>query len=242
MSANASGQVWKHSRAKGSNLLVLLAIADIADEQGRNAWPSPEHLAEKTRMTPRAMRLILHRLERDGELVIELNADRRPVRTGHVPLWFLHVRCVADPEAYARAESEKFSETPFPEGRRATGKLFPIAAAVNRKTFPANRKNHVRQPEKSRTAYKEDPSVDPLVELKAGAPPLAPATDNLNLVTKIAHEAIDQFGIDADLGALTDTVKSLCALRAIAYYPPYDLVRRAVDSALWQRRQRQAAR
>jgi ribosomal protein S30 len=201
MSAHATGQVWKHSRAKGSPLLVLLAIADIADEQGRNAWPSPEHLAEKSRMTARAMRLILHRLERDGELTIELNADRRPVRSGYTPAWFLHVRCVADPDAYTRGESEKFSETPFPAGRRATGKVFPSPRPSTGKVFRltgkityANRKNRVPH-------IRNRPSVQPSV-VQAGAPPRAPQqTDdkntpehNLGIITKLAHQVYDLLG------------------------------------------------
>jgi len=61
-----------------------------------------------------------------------------------------------------------------------------------------------------------------------------PPTENFRIITKIAHEAIDIEGIDADLGQLADAVKSLCAIRSITYNS--DVVRKAVDSALAQRR------
>jgi len=56
-----------------------------------------------------------------------------------------------------------------------------------------------------------------------------------SLLEKIAHEAIDLEGANAELSQLGDAVKSLCAIRGI----PYDStsVRKAIDSALIQHRQ-----
>lgn len=59
-------------------------------------------------------------------------------------------------------------------------------------------------------------------------------TENLRIITKLAHEAIDIEGISAELGLLADAVKSLCSTRAISYNS--DVVRKAVDCALAQRR------
>lgn len=61
-----------------------------------------------------------------------------------------------------------------------------------------------------------------------------PPTENLRIITKLAHEAIDIEGIGAELGLLADAVKSLCSTRGISYNS--DVVRKAVDSALAQRR------
>lgn len=60
--------------------------------------------------------------------------------------------------------------------------------------------------------------------------------DNIGVITKIAHEAIGIEGINADLGVLADAVKSLCAIRSIDYGRNGTLVRKAVDSALAQRK------
>jgi hypothetical protein len=61
-----------------------------------------------------------------------------------------------------------------------------------------------------------------------------PPSENLRIITKLAHEAIDIEGIKASLSDLGDAVKSLCAIRVIAYNS--EVVRKAVDSALAQRR------
>lgn len=54
----------------------------------------------------------------------------------------------------------------------------------------------------------------------------------LAVITKIAHEAIEQLGTNHE--DLPETVKSLCALRDIAYNS--GVVRKAIDSAHSQRR------
>jgi len=72
--------VWKKSKAKGGTLLVLLAIADYANEKHDDvAWPSVRTLAAKARMTERNVQLALKRLEKSGELAIE--PGKGPYRT-----------------------------------------------------------------------------------------------------------------------------------------------------------------
>lgn len=72
----------------------------------------------------------------------------------------------------------------------------------------------------------------------ADAPPSArpkpPANpnDNIRLITKFAHEAIDLVGPHS--GDLSEAVKSLCASRHVAY--DSGVVRAAIDSARHQRR------
>lgn len=60
-------KVWKWSRHKGSHLLVLLAIADCASDQGE-AFPGLSHLAQKTRLGRRYLVNIIGDLERSQEL------------------------------------------------------------------------------------------------------------------------------------------------------------------------------
>lgn len=69
---------------------------------------------------------------------------------------------------------------------------------------------------------------------RPSVPRSEPPGENLRIITKLAHEAIDIEGLGAELGLLADAVKSLCATRVIAYNS--DVVRKAVDSALAQRR------
>lgn len=60
--------VWKHSRQKGSTLLLLLAIADHAHDDGEGAYPSVATLAKKVRMSERNVQYLIKRLEASGEL------------------------------------------------------------------------------------------------------------------------------------------------------------------------------
>jgi hypothetical protein len=71
MSIKIMSHVWEHSQHKGGDLLLLLAIADHADDQGI-AFPSVARLAKKTRMTERNIQLLLKRLLSSRELTIHL--------------------------------------------------------------------------------------------------------------------------------------------------------------------------
>ena len=68
-------EVWESSSAKGGARLVLLALADFANEEGY-CYPSIERLALKSALTGRNVQLILRNLESRGELVVLLGAGR----------------------------------------------------------------------------------------------------------------------------------------------------------------------
>lgn len=67
MSLDAITHVWKTSKQKGSALLMMLALADYADENGE-CWPSLTTLAKKTRMTKRNVQKLLDKLEASGDI------------------------------------------------------------------------------------------------------------------------------------------------------------------------------
>lgn len=68
MSIRATTVVWAESRQKGSALLVLLALADYAHDDGRYAFPSVATLAHKARMSERQTKRLLAQLRASGEL------------------------------------------------------------------------------------------------------------------------------------------------------------------------------
>jgi hypothetical protein len=72
MSVRTLTTVWDGSRHSATNLLMLLAIADFADDAGR-AYPSVAGLAAKCRMKPRNANYILADLQRSGELRVLQN-------------------------------------------------------------------------------------------------------------------------------------------------------------------------
>lgn len=75
MSIQIMTEVWSESKHKGSELLTLIAIADMANEHGE-AYPSVAYIARKIRMTPRNTQKLLQKLEASGELVARENAGR----------------------------------------------------------------------------------------------------------------------------------------------------------------------
>jgi hypothetical protein len=77
------GEVWESSSAKGGARLVLLALADFANDEGY-CHPSVERLALKSALTERNVQLILRDLEHRGELVTLRGAGR-----GHVNAYWV---------------------------------------------------------------------------------------------------------------------------------------------------------
>lgn len=73
MSIAVMSHVWSLSLLGGTELLLLLAIADFADNEGV-AYPSVATLAKKIRMSERNTQYLLKKLEESGELEIQRNA------------------------------------------------------------------------------------------------------------------------------------------------------------------------
>jgi len=72
MSVRTMAKVWESSQHRGNDLLMLLAIADFADDDGK-AYPSVSTLAEKCRMQARGANKVLATLRASGELEIRHN-------------------------------------------------------------------------------------------------------------------------------------------------------------------------
>ena len=67
MSVICSTRVWEQSETTGSHRLLLLAIADFADENGV-AWPGQETLAEMVKMSVSSIRRLISDTVEAGEL------------------------------------------------------------------------------------------------------------------------------------------------------------------------------
>lgn len=102
MAIEVSSWVWKHSRSKNAERLVMLAVADAChNADGTGAWMSNAALMEKTNLSERAVQNATAGCERLGELKIERNAGRGGVNRYTV------VMVTRNP-----AESAPFSDTP----------------------------------------------------------------------------------------------------------------------------------
>ena len=88
MSINALNWVAQHSASKVNDRLVLFGIADAADRNGHNAWPTIETLAEFANVDRRTVQRAIAALRDLGELSVEKNmgggsdwrGNRRPNR------------------------------------------------------------------------------------------------------------------------------------------------------------------
>lgn len=80
MSQNVSQRVWKYSKVGGATLLLLLALADTADDWGY-CYPSLNMLARRVRQDRKSVIQMLRKLERLGEIrcltLEQINTDGR---------------------------------------------------------------------------------------------------------------------------------------------------------------------
>lgn len=67
MSISAMNHVWVNSPSSGGRLVVLLALADHANDDWI-AWPKLPALAKKSRLSERQVERVLKALEKDGEI------------------------------------------------------------------------------------------------------------------------------------------------------------------------------
>ena len=69
--------VWESAEYSGSTLLLLLALADYAQDDGGKVFPSVDSLAAKTRCDRRTVQRNLRRLQTDGAIVEVAPGTRR---------------------------------------------------------------------------------------------------------------------------------------------------------------------
>lgn len=70
MAIKIINDVFDNSEMRGNDRLVMLAIADNADEEKRQAWPSVANIAHKTRIPIRTVWRCIKRCVASGELAI----------------------------------------------------------------------------------------------------------------------------------------------------------------------------
>jgi hypothetical protein len=70
VSLRCQNWVYEHSEATGNERLVLLAIADEADDDGTNGHPGIERIAHKARVNTRTTMRCIERLEAAGRLIV----------------------------------------------------------------------------------------------------------------------------------------------------------------------------
>src|SRR5579884_33806 len=69
MSSHVLHYVWRHDRHEHASLLVLLYMADIADDYGL-CWPTYDDLAENARLSAGHVKAVAAKLELDRSIRI----------------------------------------------------------------------------------------------------------------------------------------------------------------------------
>ena len=100
-------RAWQTDLAQGSDKLVLLALADFANDASGEAWPSNETLAAKCSRSEQAVRDALRRLVAAGHLT-------RIDRSGRTALLLVHPIAATPPEIQGGFEFHKGSENDSP--------------------------------------------------------------------------------------------------------------------------------
>lgn len=77
MSIKVMSHVWEHSKQKSGALILLLAMADFARDDGSGVFASVSHLAKKARLKDRQVQYILRKLVRAGELLMIRDGGRK---------------------------------------------------------------------------------------------------------------------------------------------------------------------
>lgn len=66
--------VIENSQTRGNQYIVLLMIANRADEEGASAWPSIRWLARRSRLSERTVQRAIQKLAKGGDLGVERGA------------------------------------------------------------------------------------------------------------------------------------------------------------------------
>jgi len=90
MSIDVMREVWNHAPVDQGTFLVLLALADNADEETRSCYPGVKRLAQKSRLSERQVQYCIKKLRKLGIISVERNAS--PVKTNlytisHISCW-----------------------------------------------------------------------------------------------------------------------------------------------------------
>jgi hypothetical protein len=173
MSVAATNYVWTQSPAEGADRLVLLALADFADEAG-NCFGSWGKLEEKTRLARATVARCLRRLQDRGELIMVEKGHRKLAGDGaEASIWKipgvsaemgLRMRPVSERDPSSVRMRPKWCQNETPTIRnikeRNKGADAP-APAISSPSLPSSSEKEAPQPKRA-PAPKFDPSSLPL--------------------------------------------------------------------------------
>ncbi len=208
MSVKAQSIVWEHSRQSGGHLLILLALAEFADNE-MMAYPSVATLAERARLSLRQARRILRDLEASGEVKCLGEIGDLGIKSRYHKNVCAYRILLKAPDAHDRGQLETpdaddrgYSATPVTHVRPDTGDrpdthdrgLSPTPDTGDRKprtpmsakpSVKPNKQQLPNQPQPTTT----DAALDPPAE-----PPKADAAEWTKLIEAFDRAIVTAFG------------------------------------------------
>lgn len=159
--------VWEKSKQTGTNLLLLLALADHANDAGV-CWPGIPHLARKVRRSERQTKRLIQQLIASGELEVAEGGGR-----GHTNLY----KILLDPHGNGDADDTISDEK----------KVTPVTKKVTsgtQKVTPVTKKGDTAMsPESSLTIKEPSENLSPPLAESSSKPNLLPPTENPDSIT-----------------------------------------------------------
>jgi hypothetical protein len=226
MSIRVMTRVWDTAQAEGGALLVLLALADYADDDGY-AYPKEAQIASKARLSDRQVRTVIKTLAQRGELAYQTSQGR------NTRSWYVVLSGLDDTTKAERISglAERNNRKIFPDvssGKSRENRKFatPKTGSLTQgkpEVCDISRGGLARPDEQNGTPNRHgDPSYDP------SPPPATPsAGGGGGPENPSRHPAEDP---ETKRLLVAAGVRSPNALRRLAHLTP-DIVRRFVSEA-----------
>ena len=143
MSIKLMSWVWENATQKGSELLLLLAMADSANDTG-HCWPSIDTMSRKTRLGKRYIIDLLEKLEKSGNISREKRWDKKGDPTSNMYQVLTPYMGVVNPSA-PPVEGEVVNQGSLPSEPQCTTLVNPSAPypLFNRQLSKDNNKENL---------------------------------------------------------------------------------------------------
>ncbi len=162
MSIAIMSMIWKHSAYRGEKLLVLLALADWANDSGY-CWPAIPAIAKKARITKRGAIRVLQHFVAAGVIEIVENGGGRGKTTvyrikGEAHAGFHSLKGERGTPFLRTRKGDPRSGFTGRKGDRGSSKRVTVEARKGDRGTSAIRKNHHEPSEKQPSIYSPRPS------------------------------------------------------------------------------------
>lgn len=142
MSIQVMTDVWAYADVKGSELLILLALADFSDDNGENIYPSMQTLARKSRLSePQARRVVQNLVKLELIEIVEKGGwDRGRNRANSYRINLAKLRGIKliPPPSRPRAHSTRADDTTVVSPTRDDPSSEPSYNAPSKKLRPTH--------------------------------------------------------------------------------------------------------